>query len=69
MYICVCHAVTDHDIAQAFARGARSVRDLHKSTGLGTTCGRCAQCARACLQQTAQAGVPAREDTPLATAA
>lgn len=51
MYVCVCHAVTDRDITQAVAEGADSLRDLRERTGLGSTCGRCAQCANACLKE------------------
>jgi bacterioferritin-associated ferredoxin len=51
MYVCVCHAVTDRDIAQAVANGARSMRDLRERTGVAGTCGRCAQCAHACLKE------------------
>lgn len=51
MYVCVCHAVTDRDILSAVAGGARSLRDLRERTGIASTCGRCAQCARACLQE------------------
>lgn len=51
MYVCVCHAVTDRDIARAVAEGADSIRDLRVRTGLGSTCGRCAQCANACLKE------------------
>jgi bacterioferritin-associated ferredoxin len=51
MYVCVCHAVTDRDIAQAVAEGAHSMRDLRERTGITSTCGRCAQCAHACLKE------------------
>lgn len=50
MYVCVCHAVTDRDIAAAVADGTRSLRELRQQTGLASTCGRCAQCAHACLK-------------------
>lgn len=51
MYVCVCHAVTDRDIATAVADGTRSLRELRQQTGLASTCGRCAQCAQACLKE------------------
>lgn len=50
MYVCVCHAVTDRDITHAAANGARTVRDLRDSLGVASSCGRCAQCAHACLK-------------------
>ncbi len=55
MYVCVCHAVTDRDIAQAVADGASSMRDLRERTGVAGTCGRCAQCAHACLKEASAA--------------
>ena len=55
MYVCVCHAVTDRDIAQAVADGARSMRDLRERTGVASTCGRCAQCAHASLKEASAA--------------
>jgi bacterioferritin-associated ferredoxin len=51
MYVCVCHAVTDSDIAQAVEGGARTLRDLRVQTGLGSTCGRCVQCAQGCIKE------------------
>ncbi|WP_328824905.1 MULTISPECIES: bacterioferritin-associated ferredoxin [Uliginosibacterium] len=55
MYVCVCHAVTDRDIARAAADGARTVRDLRESLGVASSCGRCAQCAHACLKEASAA--------------
>lgn len=41
MYVCVCKAVSESRIRQAVAEGARSLRDLRNSHGLGTGCGKC----------------------------
>ncbi len=42
MYICLCHAVTDHDIRRAVVQGgARTMRDLRHQLGLCACCGRC----------------------------
>lgn len=51
MYVCVCHAVTDRDIARAAANGLRTVRELRDALGVASSCGRCAQCAHSCLKE------------------
>lgn len=42
MYVCICHAVTDHDVHAAVASGARSTAEIGERTGAGTGCGTCA---------------------------
>ncbi|MCB1907810.1 MAG: (2Fe-2S)-binding protein [Rhodocyclaceae bacterium] len=53
MYVCVCRAVTDRQVRQAVAQGARSLRDLRRQLGIIEECGRCAGCARQCLDSAA----------------
>jgi len=49
MYVCVCNAVTERDIAEAVDAGARSLCDLSASLGVGTCCGQCEPMAEALL--------------------
>ena len=51
MYVCVCQAVTDRQIHEAAAGGARTLRDLRRDLGVTRDCGRCASCARDCLRE------------------
>lgn len=51
MYVCLCHAVTDKDIKRAVEEGACTMRDLRNGLQVATQCGRCGQCAKACLNQ------------------
>lgn len=51
MYICVCQAVTDRQIREAAQGGARTLKDLRRDLGVTRDCGRCASCARDCLQE------------------
>jgi len=51
MYICLCNAVTDHDIRRAAADGVRSFTDLQARTGCSDCCGCCETEARATLDQ------------------
>lgn len=41
MYVCVCNAVTDRQIAQAMRSGARDLADVARQLGVGTNCGTC----------------------------
>ncbi|ACR12814.1 (2Fe-2S)-binding protein [Teredinibacter turnerae] len=50
MYICLCNAVTEKQVAEAIANGARCMKDLRHHLGVTKTCGRCAQCASECLR-------------------
>lgn len=57
MYVCICNAVTDHQIREAALAGARTLKDLRRDLGVTLECGRCASCARGCLEAAhAQAG-------------
>jgi bacterioferritin-associated ferredoxin len=52
MYICLCNAITDRQIAQAAECGARSPEDLAQHLGVGLGCGRCVSCAKEVLCET-----------------
>ena len=41
MYVCHCNVVTDRDILETIANGARRVADVARETGAGRTCGNC----------------------------
>jgi bacterioferritin-associated ferredoxin len=41
MYVCVCEAVTDHEIRKAVENGASSVGEIMACTRAGTRCGSC----------------------------
>jgi len=49
MYICLCNAVTDHDIRRAVADGTRSFQELQLRTGCSDCCGTCESEARKTL--------------------
>lgn len=46
MIICLCHRVSDRDIARAAREGCRSFEALQNATRVGTACGNCLCCAR-----------------------
>lgn len=41
MYVCMCEAVTDHEIRKAVEDGASSVAEVMLCTRAGTRCGAC----------------------------
>ncbi len=51
MYVCICHAVTDHAIEQAAEEGVRSMKELTFKTGCASQCGSCATSAQEVLAQ------------------
>jgi bacterioferritin-associated ferredoxin len=46
MIICVCHRVSDRDIARAARQGCASFDELQEQLRVGTACGACGECAR-----------------------
>ena len=53
MYVCICNAVTDHQIREARDQGARSIEELGQQLRVATCCGRCADCAQDILSESA----------------
>lgn len=51
MYVCVCKAVTERQVHQAVKEGAKTVKDLKETLGVGTECARCVGCAKACIKE------------------
>lgn len=51
MYVCICQAVTDHEIRDEVRAGARAMKDLQQRLGVAQCCGRCAPCAREVLAE------------------
>lgn len=46
MIVCVCHRVSDRDIARAVQRGCASFDELQWDLSVATCCGKCHDCAR-----------------------
>ena len=45
MYICVCNGITERQVQEAIAQGARDLPDLRAELGIATCCGCCAETA------------------------
>jgi bacterioferritin-associated ferredoxin len=52
MYVCLCNALTDQDISQAAARGARSVDEAYQMFGTDVCCGQCTCMAQDIIDST-----------------
>ena len=51
MYVCICNAVTENDIAEAVIDGASSVSCLKQRLAVSTCCGQCEERASDCLEK------------------
>lgn len=49
MIICVCHRVSDRDIARAVQDGCTRFEELQHELKVATGCGKCGECARETL--------------------
>lgn len=57
MIICVCHRVSDRDIARVAREGCTSFEELQAELGVATCCGKCHDCALAVFQQHANSAL------------
>lgn len=51
MYVCICNAVTDHDIRKAAEAGCTTLAGLTMRTGAGACCGSCVESATQVLAE------------------
>ena len=51
MIICICHRVSDRDIARATRQGCASFDALQDELNVATACGACHDCARETFQK------------------
>jgi bacterioferritin-associated ferredoxin len=59
MVICLCHRISDRDIAREARSGCMSFDDLQDATRVATACGVCLDCAvRTFEQHRVDAGAP-----------
>jgi bacterioferritin-associated ferredoxin len=63
MIVCVCHRVSDRDIARAVQAGCDSFDDLQFELGVATCCGKCHDCARDTFHQHAGQGAQVQATT------
>lgn len=60
MIVCVCHRVSDRDIAIAASSGCPSFEALQDDLRVGTACGACRDCACAVFEESrVEGGAPA----------
>lgn len=52
MYVCLCQGVTDGQIREAIYEGCCNYRDVRRTLGVGTQCGKCAAQAKQITRDT-----------------
>ena len=55
MFVCICNAVSDHEIREHARRGVDSLEELRMRTGCADCCGQCADEAEAVLMSSQRA--------------
>jgi bacterioferritin-associated ferredoxin len=50
MVVCICHRVSDRDIARAARSGCVSFDELQDELRIATACGACRECAQQMLE-------------------
>jgi bacterioferritin-associated ferredoxin len=58
MIVCLCHRISDRDIARLVAAGCGDLRSLQAALGLGSCCGSCLDYAQEMLDAHSPAGRP-----------
>jgi bacterioferritin-associated ferredoxin len=58
MYICICGAVTDHQIRDAVRDGAHTLEALRSRLGVASQCGKCTDEVKRILHETLAASRP-----------
>lgn len=53
MIVCVCHRVSDRDIAREVSQGCLSFEGLQDELRVATACGACHECAEATFRECA----------------
>jgi bacterioferritin-associated ferredoxin len=51
MIVCICHRVSDRDIARAVQGGCRSFDQLQDTLRVASACGACRECAQEVLSR------------------
>lgn len=64
MYVCICRAVTEHEIRDAIELGAHSMLALRHQLGVSTECGKCAAEVRRILKECLGDGHPRKTGRP-----
>ena len=52
MYVCLCKGITDSQIRATIQDGASSWREVNRSLGVASQCGKCGILAREIVQET-----------------
>lgn len=51
MYVCICNAITDQDIIEAYNQGSTDYASISARLGVGNCCGRCKETTRDLIEE------------------
>ncbi len=60
MFVCLCNAITDHQIRDAVEQGVTSFEDMQSHLAVSTVCGGCACEVRLVMEQKLKAELGSR---------
>jgi bacterioferritin-associated ferredoxin len=61
MFVCICAAVTDHQIRRVVSAGAQSLDEVTMELGIAIKCGSCRDLAQEIISQTLDVDMAVRE--------
>lgn len=61
MYVCICKGITDTQIRAAVQDGASSLKDVRKTLGVASQCGKCGILTRNIVRESLHDGVENNE--------
>jgi bacterioferritin-associated ferredoxin len=59
MYVCICNAITDHQVRSLSNGSRKTVADVHRALGVRIQCGKCVRTIKDLVEQPAAAALAA----------
>ncbi|QBY04132.1 hypothetical protein E2K93_06920 [Thalassotalea sp. HSM 43] len=51
MFVCICHQITESDLANAVEQGANTMKEIREQLNVASQCGKCVQFAKQVLEE------------------
>ncbi|NMP16143.1 hypothetical protein HII16_07320 [Thalassotalea sp. Y01] len=51
MFVCICHQITEADLANAVEQGANTMKEIRDQLSVASQCGKCVQFAKQVLAE------------------
>jgi bacterioferritin-associated ferredoxin len=59
MYVCICNAITDHQVRSLSNGSRKTVADVHRALGVRIQCGKCVRTIKDLVEQPVAAAIAA----------